>query len=122
MPSSFTAPLTVTKLGKSWRVSRSFRYYIAHENSHDYIEVPENFETDFASVPRGLWNIFPPDGEYTQAAVLHDYLYNTKLRTRSESDRIFLEAMTVLLVPAWKRQLMYRAVRLFGWIPWKKRR
>ena len=120
MPSSFTAPLTVTKLpsGK-WKTAREFRYYVIDEYGPDFIDVPEGFETDFASVPRGLWNIFPPDGKYSRAAVLHDYLYNTKKRSRKECDKIFLEAMRVLKVPFLKRHLMYQAVRSFGWVPWK---
>ncbi|WP_123008449.1 DUF1353 domain-containing protein, partial [Escherichia coli] len=36
------------------------------------------------------------------------------LRTKAEADRIFLDAMTVLGVPRWRRRLMYLAVRLFG--------
>ena len=83
--------------------------------------MPGGFITDFASVPRGLWNIFPPDGKYTQAAVLHDFLYSNKgdvpkgkNRSKKECDQIFMEAMEVLGVPWMKRHLMYRAVRLFG--------
>ncbi|EJI1582490.1 DUF1353 domain-containing protein, partial [Salmonella enterica] len=36
------------------------------------------------------------------------------LRTKYEADRIFLDGMTVLGVPEWKRIVMYLAVRLFG--------
>lgn len=118
----FSAPLTVTKTEHgSWRVAADFRYYPLHS---DPIDVPMGFETDFASVPRGLWNIFPPDGPWTQAAVVHDWLYNTRgmhVRTRKACDVIFLEAMTALKVPLWKRQLMYRAVRIFGGVYWDKK-
>ena len=121
-PKEFSAPLTVTKTEKgTWLVANGFRYYPLHS---DPIDVPAGFETDFASVPRGLWNIFPPDGPWTQAAVLHDLLYNTRgfhLRTRKECDKIFLEAMAALGVPFWKRQVMYRAVRCFGWAYWDKK-
>lgn len=117
--SSFNEPLTVTKLGNGkWRVARSFRYYVGNLGSDNFIDVPKGLETDFASVPKGLWNILPPDGEYTQAAVLHDFLYQTKgengKRTRKECDEIFLEGMKVLGVPWWKRKLMFTAVRIFG--------
>ncbi|EJM4054471.1 DUF1353 domain-containing protein, partial [Salmonella enterica] len=44
----------------------------------------------------------------------HDYLYDNALRTKQEADRIFLDGMTVLGVPRWKRIVMYWAVRLFG--------
>ena len=118
--SSFTEPLTVTKTGpRTWTVERGFQYFVGEEGSPDFIDVPKGFETDFASVPRGLWNLFPPDGEYTQAAVLHDYLYNIKSRKRKECDKIFDEGMKVLNVPYWKRALIYRAVRMFGGFAWK---
>ncbi|MMS78136.1 DUF1353 domain-containing protein, partial [Salmonella enterica] len=49
-----------------------------------------------------------------KAAIIHDYLYDNALRTKWEADRIFLDGMTVLGVPRWKRTIMYWAVRLFG--------
>jgi hypothetical protein len=114
--SAFCSPLTVTKLPSGrWMVARAFKY----EFKGEIIEVPEGFETDFASVPRGLWNIIPPDGEYTQGAVLHDFLYNRQFFSRAKCDWIFLDAMKVLNVPGWKRWAMYLAVRSFGWVPWK---
>jgi len=131
--SSFTKPLDVrkviTKVPKKflwvvsykrtkqrWVTLREFRYYVGKENSNDYVDVPKGFETDFASIPRVLWSIAPPDGVYTQAAVLHDYLYQTGKYPRKKADRIFLEAMAVLGVALWKRRVIYRAVRLFGWM------
>lgn len=123
--SSFTEPLTVTKIaGGVWRVAKGFRYYVGKEDSADFVDVPEGFFTDFASVPRGLWNILPPDGQHTQAAVLHDFLYNQRRihgRTRKECDRIFLEAMKILGVSWMRRRLMYRGVRIGGWVAWNKK-
>ena len=123
--SSFTEPLTVTKIGeRTWKVARGFRYYVGAEGSADFIDVPEGFETDFASVPQPFWNIFPPDGEYTQAAVLHDYLYNQRRvhgRSRAACDGIFLEAMKVLKVGYLQRWTIYLAVRSFGWLYWSKK-
>ena len=122
MPSSFKQPLIVKKLnGRKWEVMREFEYYVDWEGKKDLIKVPKGFITDFASVPRLFWIILPPDGKYTQAAVLHDYLYSTP-RLRKESDRIFKNAMKVLGVPMWKYGIMFSAVRMFGWIPFKKRR
>ncbi|EFP5746686.1 DUF1353 domain-containing protein, partial [Salmonella enterica] len=34
--------------------------------------------------------------------------------TKKEADKIFLDGMTVLGVPKWKRIVMYLAVRIFG--------
>lgn len=80
--------------------------------------IPEGFVTDFASVPRCFWSIIPPMGRYGKAAILHDYLYHTKSVSRKEADKIFLKAMDLLGVSAWKKYVMYFAVRLFGWVKW----
>lgn len=78
------------------------------------IIVPVGFETDYASVPRGLWNLFPPNGKYAPGAVVHDYLYRRTLLDRKVCDQILMEAMQVLGVSWLTRHLIYRAVRLFG--------
>lgn len=78
------------------------------------IVVPAGFITDLASIPSIFWSMFPPHDEYAKAAILHDYLYETGMVTREEADYIFYEAMGVLDVSKWKRQIIYRAVRLFG--------
>lgn len=121
--SSFTEPLIVEKVGKrTWKVAKTFIYRVGFKDSTEAIVVPKGFITDFASVPRIFWILLPPDGRYSQAAVLHDYLYKIQIYTRKKSDSIFLEAMKVLKVAWWKRWIMYRAVRLACWIPWKKKR
>lgn len=88
------------------------------------IKVEAGFDTDYASVPQLFWNIYPPDGDYTDAAVVHDYLYwyqavEGEPIERAEADRVFLEAMTAIGVSWLRRQTLYRAVRLGGWMAWK---
>lgn len=115
--SSFTAPLVVEKVGKRlWKTYRGFRYYIGEEGSGDFIDVPNGYVTDFASIPRVFWRFLPPDGEYTQAAVLHDYLCDTRPEgvPSKKAHHIFHEAMLVLGVNRFTASLMYRAVSLFG--------
>lgn len=97
--------------------------------------IPVGFRTDFASIPRAFWSIFPPIGRYAGAAVIHDFMYQFRgfcyapfsdMRTlwtsvtRKEADLRFLWAMELLGVPWWKRKIMYRAVRLFGGKAWKQ--
>lgn len=84
------------------------------------IEVPFGFSTDFASVPRILWNLFPPDGSYTPAAVVHDWLYRKTVLPRSLCDAVFLEAMKVCGTPWHERTIMWLAVRLCGWAARKR--
>ena len=117
--SSFTNPLIVKKLPSGlWETVESFEYRVGAEDSEEVIIVPRGMTTDFASVPRIFWTILPPDGKYTAASIIHDYLYREKTYSRKRSDQIFLEGMEVLKVPSWKRYTMYYALRLFGFISW----
>ncbi|EAQ6128542.1 DUF1353 domain-containing protein [Salmonella enterica] len=79
-----------------------------------FMLVPEMVMSLLSSVPRIFWTLLPPDGKYAKAAIIHDYLYDNALRTKKEADLIFLDGMTVLGVPRWKRTIMYWAVRMFG--------
>lgn len=79
------------------------------------VRVPAGYKTDFASVPRGLWNVFPPWGRYAYAAVVHDYLCDREtLCSRFLADSIFRELMWRLGVPWYVRLPVYYAVRIYG--------
>lgn len=104
-----------------WVLLESLEYKV-NNNDDDVIVVPSGFITDFASIPQFFWSILPPFGKYSPAAVIHDWLYFTQTRKRSECDKIFLEAMEVMEVNWMTRHTMYRAVRLFGWKGWNKRK
>ncbi len=104
-------------------VLKEFTYDVGALGSGRSVRVPYWFDTDGASVPRILWNLLPPFGQYGQAAVVHDKLYRDgKLLvngvevdiSREECDAIFLEAMKVLGVNVVTRYTMYYAVRMFG--------
>ena len=122
--SSFTTPLVVSPLadGRRWKLVYQFGYDVGYKGSDDRITVPAGFVTDFASTPQPIWWLIPPWGKYGKAAVVHDYLYLVKTRTRKEADGIFREAMVVLGVPEWQVFVMHLAVRLFGWPAWHYRR
>ena len=119
--SRFTEPLVVTPLsdGKTWIILNDFGYEIGEVGSGEIINVPIGTYTDFASIPRPLWAVFPRWGKYGNAAVIHDWMYWSQSRSRKEADDIFLEGMEVLEVPNWKRNTIYYAVRLFGWLAWR---
>jgi hypothetical protein len=120
--SSFTDELVVTPMpdGRKWKLVKEFDYHVGSENSNWVVHVPKGFVTDFASVPWGLWNIFPSWGKYGKATIIHDYLYQSKETSRLIADTIFKEAMLVLKVPMWKVNLMYWGVRTFAWIGYSK--
>lgn len=81
-----------------------------------YLVVPSGYVTDGASVPRFFWSLFPPFGRYVEAAVVHDWIYSDACHkyTRLQADWVFLELLKVLQIPAWKRWVMFGAVRVFG--------
>jgi hypothetical protein len=119
--SRFTTPLRLEDTGKTvdgraiFTVLESYNYELGAEGSGLVIHVPTGFQTDFASVPRHLWRLFPPWGEYRTAAVLHDYLYRKASGfSKTLGDAIFLEAMEDLKVPWLTRTLVYLAVSYFG--------
>lgn len=109
--SCFTTPAILEMPGHYlWRIHESFEFYLSDDNS-DVISVPAGFVTDLATVPCIFWSVMPPDGKYAKAAIIHDYLYDNALRTKKEANLIFLDGMTVLGAPKWKRIEMYLAVR-----------
>jgi hypothetical protein len=116
-----------------WKLASPLRYDVGEEGSGETITVPAGATTDLASIPRLAWTLFPPDGPWLKAAVLHDFLYrsrgtcwwdgfNGRTRaepySRKESDGVFREAMAVLGVPGWKRGVIHTAVRLGGAAAW----
>ena len=78
------------------------------------ITVPAGFQTDMASVPR-LPIVFLLFGNTSdEAAVVHDYLYSTKLVAREVADAVLREASLTTGVPRWRAQAMWAGVRMFG--------
>lgn len=120
----------ITKDGRcQWLVAAPLRYDVGAEGSGEVITVPAGATTDLASIPFPARGIFPPDGPWAKAAVIHDWLYVTrgtcfrdgfngrtraKPYTRAEADGILREAMQVLGVSAFARGVIWSAVRLGG--------
>ena len=106
----------------SWVLAEQFSY----QYNETVITVPAGYITNLASTPKIIWGILPPFGYYSRGAVVHDWLYSnqgnlpTFKYSRKDADKIFYTAMLESSVNKFKAQLIYRAVRLFGWSHWKK--
>ena len=112
-----------------WALQRPLTYRSDIGGVGDIV-VPAGFVTDLASIPRLVTSVFPPDGPWAEAAVVHDALYycrgganlwhgrrvisREKPYSREECDAVLREAMTDLNVPALKRQIIWSAVRVGG--------
>lgn len=109
-----------------WNTLPGFRYGVGEKDSATYVDVESGFLTDGATIPRWLWWLLPPIGEYSQACTLHDKLCSTYyvLRvvngavtevpiTRKEIDAILDEALGVLEVTPWKHKIIMTGVNVY---------
>lgn len=120
MSEAFPLPLKLERTAPRQAVLT--KPFVFNSPSLGGITVEEGFDTDYASVPRLFWAIYPPDGAYTEGAVVHDYLYWYQPCTRAEADTVFLEAMEALGIPWLRRRLIYASVRAGGWLAWNDNR
>lgn len=132
LPASFNEPLDLRGLiVEGRRIPR--RGIVANPQGFSYrsaygtLTAEQGFDTDFASIPRPVWALLPPDDEYTEAAVGHDAGYwHHALHEGGERvprilvDLIFLSAMKALGVSWWKRWTLFVCVALFGFVAWRK--
>lgn len=88
------------------------REAVVYQGAIDRFTVAAGFVTDFASVPRALVWLIPRYGNFTCAAILHDYLCQSAVVTRADADGIFRRALNELGVSVPRRWMMWAAVRL----------
>lgn len=109
----------------NWTLLKEVQYKVPEPvlnkaDGPEIVIVKAGFGTDLASIPRLFWNVLPPFGRYSGAAVVHDYLYQSHEGSRLHADLVFLHAMQELNVLPIKARTMYRAVRIFGNGPYKR--
>ena len=120
--------------GRNFRLDCDFRF---HDANCIVWLAKSGMITDGASIPQFAWSIIggPFEGKYRDGAFIHDSGYQnvgdicyladgTRLRpaTRAQVDSMFLEAMLFRDVGWIKAQIMWAAVRSFGWTCWKTNR
>jgi len=118
--SSYTTPLAYKPTGANRRgrpvyaLTKSFTYEIGSRGSGIAITVPAGFETDLASIPWPLNKVFPPNGPWAKAAVVHDWNYRKNFVSRALADYLFFEGMKPLGVCLATRVLFWVGVRATG--------
>lgn len=115
-----TAALDIAPASGRWVTAGRVVYW--SDIADRIITVPVFFETDLASIPVLVRPLIPVNGQHRNAAVLHDYLYQKCgcWCSRKLADEIFREAMRVLGESAWRREAMYRGVRIGGWLHYRR--
>jgi hypothetical protein len=82
------------------------------------IWIPRSFYYDGASIPSLLWFLLynPFDPVVMEAALIHDWLYSTKVVNRSIADRILKTKLKDDGADWLRRNLIWLGVRSFGWL------
>lgn len=118
----FLTPLIIKKVGSQlWELHEDLIF--KSDKYPGLFIAPKGFVTNFASIPRIFWTIYPPVGNYDAAAVIHDGGYSHILTTKDGIkintvkhviDNIFYECLRVCKVNRFNAKLMYMLVRRFG--------
>jgi hypothetical protein len=94
-----------------YMLDERFKFFVG---SHYHV-IPAGYKFDGASVPRGLWNTFPPfDPLHIAPALIHDWLYGAEYYPQKIADDVFDGALRYNQVKWWRRSAMVFAVRAFG--------
>lgn len=118
----FLTELTTTKVKEAagtgrarWKLLCELAY---NSQIHGLIIVPVGYVTDFASVPRLPFAYWLTGDTAHASAVVHDYLCSVEYPrceiSWARAADVFREAMKHEEVPAWRRTMMYWAVRMAG--------
>jgi len=103
--------------GKMWEVLTPIKH-VLHDGTT--IIISKGFKTDLSSVPKFLWGIMPPFGDFLLAALVHDYLYIIdQSKGRSFADKEMLIVANKHNSNKVDNFTRYAGVRVFGWYYWK---
>jgi hypothetical protein len=119
----FLTTLKTEQKGK-WK-HKLFGVLEYHDEKEGLVEVPEGFETDFASI-KVLHNVFLfvlfalVSGYGNYSATVHDFLYATSALTRRRCDDVLYRALRAEGIAQWRAWLFWAGVRLGGGRAWEK--
>lgn len=102
--------------GKKWKTAKEIEVSLSDGS---LLKIPIGFETDLSTVPKILWGVFPPFGDFLLAAIVHDYLYITKdKRGRKFADKEMLRLSNLHNKNKVDNYIRFFAVRMFGVLYW----
>jgi hypothetical protein len=124
---------------RKWVLTEDLWFGLEGPEGPSWLIVPKGFQTDLASIPAPFSAILRPSDVNPAGPVVHDYLYRykggvfvyqidnetgdaiavkTPFIARKEADDIFRTILLETGTPAWKANLMHRAVRIGGAKGW----
>lgn len=87
-------------------------------SSGRHILIPKGFIWDNSTVPKWLWSIIRPIGDFELAALIHDYLYIHRIGTRKEADDELLKWSNTINGNRFDNHIRWFGCRVFGWLYW----
>jgi Protein of unknown function (DUF1353) len=108
--------LTAARPNDSFRDMKLLDTFGFIDPSGTHWDVPTGYITNGASIPWGLWNIIggPYDGPYRDAAVIHDYYCEKKLRPWEKTHRMYYDAALARGTSDSIASAMYAGLQLGG--------
>lgn len=104
-----------------YELMANFCFFVSGNMGTFFYTIPKGFIHDFASIPFGARNIFPPDDpEYSDSTIMHDWLYGGALCNRKQADELFLSGMAERKTNAIRRAIIFSCVRAGGWLTYGK--
>lgn len=105
----------------SYELLSKMKVLLKFKTGEEFIFViPKGFVTDFASIPRLLWSMYPPDGKHRGGAIPHDMGYAIKAYKRL-MDEMFKQLLRSEKVDDSVVNIFFSAVNWFGFSAYKNR-
>ena len=100
-----------------WEVVSTYHYVL---HTGEILTIRKGFRFDGASVPRLFWTLVVAPAEIIGSALIHDACYDAEIVSRKAADQLLRETMFLEGCSDYQQIMVYWAVRLFGWIYWRR--
>lgn len=112
-----------TDVDKPFVLKEKVNVYYAKDDIKADFNIPKKFRSDGVTLKNKFVQLLiccPHDPRYVPAAIIHDYLVDTKITDRQTASEIMKEVLIQRGVPQWKAQVMFLFVELWqkyirGW-------
>lgn len=121
------APEEVTAAGGERQLYRLTADFVYSSDAVGVLTAPAGMLTDFASIPRAIWNLLDPEDPcILRGSIIHDACYKyggsfpgREAINRAQADGALREAMGISGATKFQMFAVYHALRLFGAPNWR---
>lgn len=118
-------PYDASAKNNEWVILEPYIYWSAV--LQQVLVIPRWFRTDLASIPAAFRWLISVNERHRLASLPHDLIYTMhccgeRTPSRYEADAVLLEFCQLMGVTRWKSLAIFHAVRVGGWVTWRKRK